>query len=56
MNHLVYYIPLLSILILLHSLTAFANPLIDVSLSDGQYREVYDFLDRMVAKKAIGGI
>ena len=54
MNHLVYYIPLLSILILLHSLTAFANPLIDVDLSD--YREVYDFIDRMVAKKAISGI
>ena len=36
--------------------TAFAHPLIDVSISDGQYRKVYDFLDRMVAKKAIGGI
>ena len=40
----------------LHSLTVFANPLIDVSISDEQYREVYDFLDRMSAKKVIGGI
>ena len=61
MNHLVYYIPLLSILILLHFLTAFANPLIDVSLNDEldcfvPRNEVYDFIDRMVAKKAMGGI
>ena len=58
-------IPLLLILILLHGFTAYAvttpvralaNPLSDVSLSDEQYREVYDFLDRMVAKKAIGGV
>ena len=77
---------LLSILILLPSLTAFANPvrglgissltqletdsnyistqrasnwanpLIDVDLSDEQYHEVYDFIDRMVARKAINGI
>jgi len=53
------FLPLLSILILamiLPSLTAFANPLIDVSLNDEQYREVYDFLDRMAAKKVIVGI
>ncbi len=57
------FLPLLSILIAsillamtLHSLTVFANPLIDVSISDEQYREVYDFLDRMSAKKVIGGI
>ncbi|MBM3242801.1 capsule assembly Wzi family protein [Candidatus Poribacteria bacterium] len=30
--------------------------LLDVSASDEQYREVYDFWDRMVAKKVIGGI
>jgi len=50
------FLPLLSILILamtLPSLTVFANPLIDVSLSDGQYLQVYDFLDRMAAKKVI---
>ena len=46
----------LSLAMTLHSLTAFANPLIDVSLNDEQYREVYDFLDRMAAKKVIGGI
>ena len=40
----------------LHSPTAFANPLIDVSLNDEQYLHVYDFLDRMAAKKVIGGI
>ncbi len=40
----------------LHSPTAFANPLIDVSLNDEQYLQVYDFLDRMAAKKVIGGI
>jgi hypothetical protein len=53
------FLPLLSILILamtLLSLTAFANPLIDVSENDEQYREVYDFLDRMAAKKVIVGI
>ncbi|HIE13742.1 TPA: hypothetical protein EYP70_00555 [Candidatus Bathyarchaeota archaeon] len=43
-------------LLFLHGVLVFANPLVDVSLSDEQYREVYDFIDRMIAKKAINGI
>jgi len=41
------FLPLLSILILamtLPSLTAFANPLLDIDLSDEQYLQVYDFI------------
>jgi hypothetical protein len=43
-------------LLFLHGVLVFANPLVDVSLSDEQYQKVYDFIDRMVAKKAIDGI
>ena len=46
----------LSILLFLHGAAVFANSLLDISLSDEHYREVYDFIDRMVAKKAVGGI
>ena len=39
-----------------HGAVTIAHPLVDVPLSDEQYREVYDFIDRMVTKRAMGGI
>ena len=56
MKSLKKYISILSILPFLYGVAVFANTLADVPLSDEQYREVYNFIDRMVAKKAMGGI
>ena len=51
-----YISALSTLLFLLYGTSVFANSLVDISLNDEQYSEVYDFIDRMVAKKAICGI